>query len=86
MSRVGKKPISIPGNVKISYDNRLITVEGEKGKLSRTIHPSMDLDIKDGVISVVMEVTSRTNQALQGLTRSLFQYDYRRNKRVRACS
>jgi large subunit ribosomal protein L6 len=71
MSRVGKKPISIPGNVKISYDNRLITVEGEKGKLSRTIHPSMDLDIKDGVISVVMEVTSRTNQALQGLTRSL---------------
>lgn len=71
MSRVGKKPIPIPGNAKISYENRLITVQGEKGNLARSVHPSVDLRIEDGVINVVMEIENRTNQALQGLTRTL---------------
>jgi len=71
MSRVGKQPIGIPDKAKVSYKNRVITVEGEKGKLTRTVHPAIDLDIKDNVISVTMEKENRNNRALQGLTRSL---------------
>ena len=71
MSRVGKQPVGIPDKAKVTYKDRIITVEGEKGKLTRTVHPAIDLDIKDKVITVTMETENRNNRALQGLTRSL---------------
>ncbi|MBT8373210.1 MAG: 50S ribosomal protein L6 [Desulfobacterales bacterium] len=71
MSRVGKKPISIPDKTKISYADRLLTVEGAKGILSQTIHPAIDLKIEDSVMNVTMVTEDRTARALQGLTRSL---------------
>ena len=71
MSRVGKKPVAIPDKTKITYANRSLTVEGEKGKLSRSIHPAVDLKIEDGVMNVTMATADRRSRALQGLTRSL---------------
>ncbi len=71
MSRVGKKPVSIPDKTKISYENRVLTVQGEKGKLTRSIHPDVDLKIEDGILNVVPIEDKRTSRALQGLTRSL---------------
>jgi len=71
MSRVGKAPIPIPDNIKIKYKDRVITVESEKGVLTRAIHPAVDLKIEDGMIRVDVVNNNRTNRALQGLTRSL---------------
>ena len=71
MSRVGKKPIPVSGKTKIEYKDRVITVQGEKGKLTRTIHPSVDLVIEKDTIAVTMEKETKQNRALQGLTRSL---------------
>ncbi len=71
MSRVGKKPISIPASTKVSYKDRLLTIEGKKGKLSRQIHPAVDLALGDGTLQVVPASESRDTGALQGLTRSL---------------
>ena len=71
MSRVGKKPIPIPEKIKVAFSDSLLTVQGEKGTLKRSIHPEMDLQIKDGVISVVTSKEDRNSRALQGLTRSL---------------
>jgi large subunit ribosomal protein L6 len=71
MSRVGKKPIQIPDKTKISYADRLITVQGEKGSLSDMVHPSVELNIKDGIITVSTLSDDISSKALQGLTRSL---------------
>ena len=71
MSRVGKKPIPIPDKTKITYADRVLTVEGGKGKLVQTIHPAVDLDIDDSVMNVTMATDDRPTRALQGLTRSL---------------
>jgi large subunit ribosomal protein L6 len=71
MSRVGKKPIQIPEKTKVAFSDKIVTVQGEKGTLKRTIHPEMDLQIKDGVINVVVGRDDRNSRALQGLTRSL---------------
>jgi large subunit ribosomal protein L6 len=71
MSRVGKKPIPIPDKTKISYTDRLLVVEGDKGKLRQSIHPAVDLKIEDGVMNVTMVEEDRPSRALQGLTRSL---------------
>jgi len=71
MSRVGKKPILVPANTRISYRDRALTIEGQKGQLSRDIHPAVDLTIGDGVVHVRLVMETRTSRALQGLTRSL---------------
>ena len=71
MSRVGKKPIPIPDKTKITYKDRFLTVEGDKGKLSHTINPAVDLSIEDSVMNVTMVAEDRSSRALQGLTRSL---------------
>ncbi len=71
MSRVGKKPITIPGKTKITYSDKLLVVEGDKGKLSHTVHPAIDLAIEDGVLNVTLDTEGRNSRALQGLTRSL---------------
>ncbi len=71
MSRVGKMPVPIPDKAKLSYENRVLTVQGEKGKLTRSIHPAVDLKIEDGVLKVMPLEDKRTSRALQGMTRSL---------------
>lgn len=71
MSRVGKKPIQIPDKAKLNYADRHLTVKGEKGELSRSIHPAVELEINDGVLNVVVLKDNKNNRALQGLTRSL---------------
>jgi large subunit ribosomal protein L6 len=71
MSRVGKKPIPIPDKAKIAYSGKTITVEGEKGKLQREIHPLVDLAIEDKEIKVEMKQPNRESHAIQGLTRTL---------------
>jgi large subunit ribosomal protein L6 len=71
MSRVGKKPIVIPEKTKVSFENNVLTVQGEKGTLTRPIHPAVDLKIEDGTLNVVALEDKKECRALQGLTRSL---------------
>jgi len=55
MSRVGKKPIQIPDKTKVLYKDSIVTVKGQKGALSRSIHPLINLEIKDGIVNVTMK-------------------------------
>jgi len=71
MSRVGKKPILIPDKTKVLCENGIVTVEGQKGALARSVHPLINLEIKDGVVNVIMKEDGRVSRSLQGLTRSL---------------
>jgi large subunit ribosomal protein L6 len=71
MSRVGKKPIPVPDKAKITYKDRVLIVKGDKGSLTREIHPAVDLEIADNVINVLTLKDDRESRALQGLTRSL---------------
>ena len=71
MSRVGKKPITIPDKTTLTYKDRVLTVKGQKGTLTRTIHPAVDLQIDDGLVLVTMSKADNVTRALQGLTRSL---------------
>ena len=41
MSRVGKKIIILPEKTKIDFKDRELVVKGEKGTLTRTIHPAV---------------------------------------------
>ncbi len=71
MSRVGKKPIKVPENTKITWKDRVLSVKGPNGTLSRTIHSIVDLDVQSEKIEVLIDKQTRENRAMQGLTRSL---------------
>lgn len=71
MSRVGKKPISIPEKTKVTYKDRVVTVQGKNGTLTQEIHPAVDVKIEKDEINVVLNDQSRKTVALQGMTRSL---------------
>lgn len=66
-----KKPIAIPEEVKVTYQSGELSVQGQKGKLSRSIHPAVTIKIKDGELSVEPLKSDKSSQALRGLTRSL---------------
>lgn len=73
MSRIGKKPVTIPSNVKAAVAAGEVHVEGPKGKLDFRFHPRMKVSVKEGALIVERPTNIRTDRALHGLTRSLLQ-------------
>lgn len=71
MSRVGKKPIEIPKTVKLNLDKQTVNVEGPKGKLSFSMNQRVKMSAKDGVFKVEAYSDSKSDNALQGTTRSV---------------
>ncbi|MEL7471941.1 MAG: 50S ribosomal protein L6 [Planctomycetota bacterium] len=78
MSRVGKKPISVPSGVKISLNGQQITVEGKKGSLTLDVRKDVKLtwDESEKSISVGIDEKDADNRAAKaqwGTTRALVQ-------------
>ncbi|KAA0258458.1 50S ribosomal protein L6 [Deferribacter autotrophicus] len=71
MSRIGKKPISIPSGVNVKVENNKIIVEGPKGKLERELHPKISVEITDKEILVKRHDDNKESRAFHGLYRSL---------------
>ena len=71
MSRIGKQPISVPAGVKIAINDRLVKVEGPKGKLEFTHHANIKVESDGKQIKVTRPNDERQNRALHGLTRAL---------------
>jgi large subunit ribosomal protein L6 len=71
MSRIGKAPIVLPANVKVSIANRLVKVEGPKGKLEFTHHAGVGVAADGKQITVTRPDDNRLSRALHGTTRAL---------------
>jgi len=71
MSRIGKKPVSVPNGVTVTVNGPAITVKGPKGELSRKLHPDMQVKVENGTITVNRPSDEDRHKALHGLTRSL---------------
>lgn len=71
LSRIGKKPISIPVKTSVAIDGTLITVKGAKGTLSRDLHPNVGVAVEGDSILVSPKDAGRETRALHGLTRAL---------------
>lgn len=71
MSRIGKKPIPLPDGVKVQVTDRLLTVSGKLGTLSRELPPRVNLEIGDKEIRVIPQDDSRQSRSFWGLARTL---------------
>jgi large subunit ribosomal protein L6 len=71
MSRIGKKPISLPAGVTVTVANSVVTVKGPKGQLSQEINPDITVAVEDGQVVVSRPTEQKRHKALHGLYRSL---------------
>jgi large subunit ribosomal protein L6 len=69
MSRIGKKPITLPKGVKYTVQTNTVVVEGPKGKVSALIPEGITVSEKDGVLELQRQNESQS--ALHGLARAL---------------
>lgn len=71
MSRIGKKPVTMPSGVKAAIANSVITIEGPKGKLVYNIPSGFKVEVKDNAISISRPSDEKQAKATHGLIRSL---------------
>jgi len=71
MSRIGKKPVIIPQDVKVEIKNGQIFVEGPKGKTTLNLSDRINLEIKDNQLTVKRISDIKTDKSLHGLYRAL---------------
>lgn len=75
MSRIGKKPVTVPDGVKVGIDKQTVTVEGPLGKLQQTLRPEIQtvFDEDSKCVVVTRCDDDRHSRAFHGLSRALIQ-------------
>lgn len=71
MSRLGKKPISLPDGVTVSVDKGVVTVKGSKGELVQKVDSDIKVEVKDGEVVLERPSDQKRHKAMHGLYRSL---------------
>ena len=71
MSRIGKKPIAIPDNVKISFQDNILKAKGPKGELELKIPSEIDYKIENKELVFSRNSEEKYIRAIHGLTRAL---------------
>jgi large subunit ribosomal protein L6 len=73
MSRIGKKPVTLPKGVAVDIQGNTVAVKGPKGELRRTLHAEMQVALADGQVTVARPSDEKRHKALHGLSRTLIQ-------------
>ena len=71
MSRVGAKPITIPGGVKVAINDGVVEINGPKGKLSTKMPPGIQVQQSGTQLTTQPQGEGDNLSALWGLARSL---------------
>ena len=71
MSRIGRKPITVPAGVEVKLNGNNITVKGSKGELSYEFNSDITVAVEGNEIIVTRPSDDKEHRALHGLTRTL---------------
>ena len=71
MSRIGRKPITVPDGVTVDIKPGMVSVKGPKGELSQAVNPDITVTQSDSTVTVDRPTDRGEHRALHGLTRSL---------------
>jgi len=71
MSRIGKKPVSLPKGVTVTVDGSTVRVKGPRGDLERTVPAAMTVAVDGTTVTVSRPSDEPGHKALHGLTRTL---------------
>ena len=73
MSRIGKKPVTVPAGVTPTIDNGIISVKGPKGTLTMPLRDEISYTLQDGGISVQPANDTKRARAFWGMQRTMVQ-------------
>jgi len=72
MSRIGKKPITLPAGVTVTVGaDNIITVKGPKGELKQQVDRDITVEVKDGHVEITRPTDQIRHRAMHGLYRAL---------------
>lgn len=72
MSRIGRKPVTVPNGVTITVGgDNVVAVKGPKGELKQTIDRDIKVEVKDGSVNFSRPTDQIRHRALHGLYRAL---------------
>ena len=71
MSRIGKRPITIPSKVTVDINGSHVAVKGPKGELSRVLPDAVTVEKEGETVLVKRKDESRSSRQLHGLSRTL---------------
>lgn len=66
MSRIGKRPITLPGNTEITVSDDTVRVKGPKGELTRRLHPLISVEVLGSEVKVSPKKETLESRALWG--------------------
>ena len=71
MSRIGKKPVTIPAGVTVTVKDSVVTVKGPKGTLTQEVDRDIIVEVEGSEINVKRPTEQIRHRAMHGLYRSL---------------
>ena len=71
MSRIGKKPVSIPQGVTVTANGQQVKVKGPKGELTRELRAPITVKVENNNVVVGRPDDSKPSKSLHGLSRTL---------------
>lgn len=71
MSRIGKKPVSLPSGVTASVEGQTVKAKGPKGELSFVVNDEVLVKLEDGSIHVDPRDTSKDARSKWGMSRTM---------------
>jgi len=75
MSRIGRKPISVPNGVTVTVGkDNVVTVKGSKGELKQLLDRDIVVEVKDNQIVLGRPTNQIRHRALHGLYRALLDF------------
>ncbi|GBU19710.1 MULTISPECIES: 50S ribosomal protein L6 [unclassified Methylobacterium] len=70
MSRVGKKPVPVPSGVTATVTGQTVKMKGSKGELQFVVPNLVEVELKDGAVSVQPKNQSKEARSLWGTSRA----------------
>ncbi|MGF1509650.1 MAG: 50S ribosomal protein L6 [Myxococcota bacterium] len=73
MSRIGKKPITVPKGVDVKVDGHHVVVKGPKATLERDFPREVEIKLEDGNASVLRKGEDRRSRSMHGMSRTVLE-------------
>ena len=70
MSRVGKRPVTVPSGVTAAVDGQTVKMKGPKGQLQFVVHNDVEVKLENGEVKVKPRFETNRAQALYGTARA----------------
>ncbi|MDY4032767.1 MAG: 50S ribosomal protein L6 [Pyramidobacter sp.] len=71
MSRLGRKPVTVPQGASVEVKEDRVVVKGKNGQLSMPLVENISVEVKDGAVHVARANEEKSTKAAHGMVRAM---------------